>query len=123
MSPPFIQAMTVWTQSGEVPAVISRKPIHLLSPEQRKQVVDLADLWLDIGANDKAAASAVVRIGDPITLDLRYRPLRGDLVSGPGMDNKSGMWTVMEVPGCCVMESGPILREGFASPALCVGPG
>ena len=90
------QAMTVWTASGSVPAVISRKPIHLLSPEERKRVVDLGDLWLDIGAKTGAEANELIRIGDPVTLDLRYRPLQGQLVSGPGMDNKSGMWTVME---------------------------
>lgn len=90
------QAMTIWTDSGPIPAVISRKPIHLLSPEERKKVVDLKDLWLDVGASDGTEARELVQIGDPITLDLRYRPLRGDLVSGPGMDNKSGMWVVME---------------------------
>jgi endoglucanase len=90
------QAMTIWTRSGAIPAVISRKPIHLLRPEERKKVVDLSDLWLDVGAADGEAASERIRIGDPVTLTLRYQPLMGDLVSGPGMDNKSGMWTVME---------------------------
>jgi endoglucanase len=90
------QSMTIWTDSGPVPAVISRKPIHLLSNDERAKVVDLADLWLDIGAKDKTQASSLVRIGDPVTLELRYRELIGDLVSGPGMDNKAGMWTVME---------------------------
>ncbi len=90
------QAMTIWTAEGPVPAVISRKPIHLLTNEERAKVVDLKELWLDIGAKDGAAAADLVRIGDPITLDLRYRELRRDLVSGPGMDNKSGMWVVIE---------------------------
>ncbi|MCH1442220.1 MAG: M42 family metallopeptidase [Rubripirellula sp.] len=90
------QPMTIWTQQGPVPAVISRKPIHLLTPEERKKVVDLSDLWLDIGAADGKEASEKVMIGDPITLALRYQPLMGELVSGPGMDNKTGMWAVME---------------------------
>ncbi len=90
------QAMSIWTATGPVPAVISRKPIHLLTPAERDQVAKLTDLWLDIGAKDKAEASALVRVGDPVTLDLQYRELLGDLVTGPGMDNKSGMWTVME---------------------------
>ena len=76
--------------------MISRKPIHLLTPEERKKVVDLNDLWLDIGAADGKEASEMVSIGDPITLALRYQPLMGELVSGPGMDNKTGMWSVME---------------------------
>lgn len=90
------QAMTIWTRQGPVPAVISRKPIHLLTPEERKKVVDVNDLWLDIGASDGDEASERVTIGDPVTLALRYQPLMGDLVSGPGMDNKTGMWAVMD---------------------------
>lgn len=90
------QAMTVWSAAGPVAAVISRKPIHLLTSTEREKVVELTELWLDIGADNKAGASSLVRIGDPVTLDLRYRELVGDRVSGPGMDNKSGMWTVME---------------------------
>ncbi len=90
------QAMTIWTSKGPVPAVISRKPIHLLNELERKQVVQLDQLWLDIGARDKAAAAGAVNIGDCVTLELQYRPLLGNLVSGPGMDNKTGMWTVIE---------------------------
>jgi len=89
------QAMTVWTDGGPVPAVISRKPIHLLNENERKQVVQLEQLWLDVGAKSKAAAQERIRIGDCITLDLRYRPLLNDIVTGPGMDNKTGMWSVM----------------------------
>ena len=90
------QAMTVWTDSGPLPAVISRKPIHLLSSKEQAKVVGLDELWLDIGATDKAEAESKVRIGDSITLELKYRELIGDLVSGPGMDNKTGMWSVMQ---------------------------
>lgn len=96
------QAMTLWTDGGPIPGVISRKPIHLLNENERKQVVMLEQLWLDIGAKSKADAAAKVRIGDCVTLELHYRPLLGNLVTGPGMDNKSGMWTVMESLRRCV---------------------
>jgi endoglucanase len=90
------QAMTIWSDRGPVPAVISRKPIHLLNENERKQVVQLEQLWLDVGAKSKAAVMETIRIGDCVTLDLRYRPLMNDIVTGPGMDNKTGMWTVIE---------------------------
>lgn len=90
------QAMSIWTRSGEVPAVISRKPIHLLSQQERTQVVALEEMWLDVGAASDKEAAEKIRIGDPITLDLRMRPLLNSVVSGPGMDNKTGMWTVIE---------------------------
>lgn len=99
------QAMTVWTDTGPIAAVISRKPIHLLSQSERSQVVKLDELWLDIGAADTAQAAACVRIGDPVTLDLRLRPLLGELVSGPGMDNKTGMWVVIEALRRCAASS------------------
>jgi endoglucanase len=90
------QRMTVWTASGAVPGVIARKPIHLLTDEERKQVVKLKDLWLDIGAKDKADAAQVIRIGDPVTLELGYREMRGEFAYSPGMDNKTGLWVAME---------------------------
>ena len=106
------QAMTIWTAGGPVAAVISRKPIHLLSPKEREQVVRLEEMWLDIGARNAEEAKAQVRIGDPVTLDLKYHTLLGDRVSGPGMDNKTGMWTVMEAVRRCAAEQ-------TASPLAC----
>jgi len=55
------QRMTVWTTGGPVPGIISRKAIHLLTEEERKQVVKLKDMWLDIGAKDKAEAERIAR--------------------------------------------------------------
>lgn len=90
------QSMTIWSDDGPVAAVISRKPIHLLNTKERQEVVQLEQLWLDVGATNREQAAAKVRIGDPVTLRLKYQPLLGRMVSGPGMDNKTGMWTVTE---------------------------
>lgn len=90
------QRMTVWSSGGPIPAVISRKAIHLLTEEERKQVVKLKDMWLDIGAKDKAEAESLVRVGDPITLQLGYQPMRNNLANSPGMDDKTGLWVCVE---------------------------
>ena len=90
------QRMTIWTQSGPVPAVIARKPIHLLTSDERTKVVKLEEMWLDIGAKDKEDAASTVRIGDPVTLELGYQELRNGLANAPGMDNVTGVWVVME---------------------------
>ena len=52
------QRMTVWTGDGPVFGVIARKPIHLLTEEERKQVPKIKDLWLDIGAANKDEAAS-----------------------------------------------------------------
>lgn len=90
------QRMTIYSESGPVAAVISRKPIHLLDQDERKQVVKLKDMWLDIGAKSKEEAAAIVKIGDPVTLELGYQEMRNDFANSPGMDDKSGLWVAME---------------------------
>lgn len=90
------QRLTVWTAGGPVDGVIARKPIHLLTDEERKQVPKLKDLWLDIGAKDKEDAASAVRVGDPVTLRLGYQEMRNGLANSPGMDDKTGLWIVVE---------------------------
>ena len=90
------QRMVVWSDSGPVPAVIARKPIHLLNDQERKQVVKLEELWLDIGAADKEQAESLVRIGDPVTLELGMQEMQNGLANAPGMDDRSGVWVVVE---------------------------
>jgi endoglucanase len=90
------QRMTVWTSGGAVPGVIARKPIHLLTEEERKQVPKMKDLWLDIGANDEEDARQAVRIGDAVTVDLQYSELRNGKAAASAMDDKAGLWVVVE---------------------------
>ena len=89
------QNVQVWTKAGPVAGVIARKPIHLQSPEDRKVVPEIKNLWVDIAAQDGNEARELVAIGDPITVTLGFRELRNGFASAPGMDNKVGAWTVM----------------------------
>jgi len=88
--------VVIWTSSGGLPGVMSRKPIHLLTEEERKTVPKMKDLWIDIGAKDKADAESVVRIGDAVTFELKYQPLRNGLAASVAMDDKIGLWVVLE---------------------------
>ncbi|MCA9040629.1 MAG: M42 family metallopeptidase [Planctomycetaceae bacterium] len=90
------QRLQVWTKNGPILGVLARKAIHLLTPEERAKVADLKDMWIDIGVEDEKAARELVEIGDPVTLELVYHELQGDLITAPGIDDKSGLWIVME---------------------------
>jgi endoglucanase len=90
------QRMTVWTAGGPVFGVIARKPIHLLTEDERKQVPKMKDLWLDIGAASKDEAGKTVRIGDAVTVELGFHVLRNNLAVSPAMDDKAGCWVVIE---------------------------
>lgn len=90
------QRMTIYTASGPIPAVISRKAIHLIEQDERKVAVKHKDLWLDIGAKNGEEASAAVQVGDPVTLELRYQEMRNGMANSPGMDDKVGLWVAFE---------------------------
>ena len=90
------QRMTIYAAGGPIPAVIARKPIHLLDQDERKQVVKTKEMWLDIGAKNKGEAGEAVSIGDPVTLELGYQEMRNGLANSPGMDDKTGLWVCME---------------------------
>ena len=86
---------------GPIAAVIARKPIHLLRDDERKQVVKLEDLWLDVGASSEQEAREIIEIGDPVTLDLGMQRMRNNLANAPGMDNRTGVWVVVEALRRC----------------------
>jgi endoglucanase len=90
------QYLTVWTRSGPVTGVVSRRAPHLMTGEERNKVPQFPDVWVDVGAKDGDEARELVRHGDPVTFALGYRPLRNSLAASPAMDDKVGVWVVME---------------------------
>jgi putative aminopeptidase FrvX len=58
------QRIEVLARSGSLPGVIGRKAIHGLTPEERKTVVTLKEMRIDIGAADREQAAGLVEIGD-----------------------------------------------------------
>ncbi len=96
--------LTVWGEAGPVDAVIGRKPIHLMKAAERDGgKLEIGDLWIDIGARDRAAAMAKVAVGDYVTYALGVTRLGegGDLIAGPGLDDKVGAFVVMEALRLC----------------------
>lgn len=90
------QKLTVWTARGPIPGVVARKAPHLLTADERKKLPEFTDIWVDIGATGREQAEQLVSIGDTITVELGVRWLHNDLAVGAGMDDKVGVWVVME---------------------------
>jgi endoglucanase len=90
------QYLTVWTRSGPLNGVVSRRAPHLMTVEERNKVPQFQDVWVDIGAKDGKEARELVGHGDAVTFALGYRPLRNQYAASPAMDDKVGVWVVME---------------------------
>lgn len=90
------QHLTVWGKAGPVHGVIARKAPHLLTGDERNKVPQFSDVWIDIAARDRKDAEEIVTAGDPVTVALGYRPMRNGLAASPAMDDKVGLWVVMQ---------------------------
>ena len=68
----------VKTHKGDVIGIIGAKPPHLLTPDERKKVVEKRDMYIDIGASSvEQVAEAGVRIGDPVIPEANFAILAG----------------------------------------------
>jgi putative aminopeptidase FrvX len=90
------QRVYVHTQDGPLLGVIGKKPIHLMEDDERGKKTVLHDLFVDIGAQGKAAVVEKVAIGDPITYAPGFDTLQGDLVVAHAFDDKVGAYAVAE---------------------------
>lgn len=86
----------IQTVAGPILGVIGRKPIHLLRGEERGKAPKMSDLWIDIGVSDREEAQRLVPIGSIATRAAQMEPLRGDLVVSRALDDKSGIFAVIE---------------------------
>jgi putative aminopeptidase FrvX len=92
------QRVTVHTANGPMGGVIGKKPVHVLTAEERGKPVELQDLWIDLGVTggkDEVAAAGV-RVGDPATYDIGMTRLLGDRITARALDNRIGAWVVAE---------------------------
>ena len=80
-----------------LPAVIGMKAHHVTPPEEKTRVNPIAELFLDVGASDKAEAEAMgVRVGAPVTYAGYAERLGEHRVSGTAIDNRSGCLVILE---------------------------
>ena len=89
--------VSILTREGVVTGVTGRRAIHLLNAEERKKVPELHNLWIDIGARDKADALSKVRIGDVAVYDQSFQMMTGSIGIARAFDDKAGCYVVCEV--------------------------
>lgn len=87
----------IHTESGALPGVVGKKPIHLMDQKDRETVVKLELQYIDIGTSSKKETQKLIRIGDCITFSSEFVLLKGDKVASRGLDDKAGTFVVAEV--------------------------
>lgn len=93
------QRVVIQTRKGNIMGITGSKPPHVLPADERNKVVEIHDIFIDIGVNSKEEAEAAgVRPGDPI---LPYSPFmqmtNPKFYMGKALDNRLGCATAYEV--------------------------
>ena len=88
------QRVDVHARDGLLPGCIGRKPIHILTEEERKKPVKLEDLFVDVGLSGETVAEKV-SVGDVVTLRQSFIEY-GDVVSGKALDDRLGVFAALE---------------------------
>ncbi len=98
-------------------------PVHTLSAEERTRAPKVEDLRVDLGLAAERVRE-LVRPGDVVTRSRSFAPL-GDLVSGKALDDRVGVFVLMEAMRAAARVGGRTCwprqpcrrRSGFAAPA------
>lgn len=110
------EGQRVWikTKNGRVLGAIGKKPIHLLSEEERKKIPKFKDLWIDIGASSKEEVEKIIKLGDPIVLAHDFAELKNGNIIARGMDDRVGAFVVIEALRILKEEGGDLKASVFS---------
>ena len=81
---------------NDVDGVLGMKAIHLQQKEEREKVVGFKDLYIDIGAKNKADALKRVKLGDCVSFSSKASRL-GKNICGKALDGRSGCACLIEL--------------------------
>ena len=78
------------------PGVIGLKPVHLCGDDERTAKPDAKDLYIDIGAKDKAEAEALVRPGDTAVFASEFTEM-GNKILSKAIDDRVGCAVMLDM--------------------------
>jgi endoglucanase len=129
------QKVVVHGSKGPLPGIIGSKPPHIQKEEERKKIMTYDELFIDVGsANKENACQMGVKVGDPVTFDVKFTKTGSETVLGKAFDNRVGCAAMVEVlklldkadTDCTVYAVGTVQEElglrGAATAAFGVDP-
>lgn len=87
----------VFVGSVRTLGVIGSKAIHLTTAEQRKTLPKLSDMYIDIGARDKAEAETLVQLGDTAAFDDSVIRFGDGFIKAKAIDDRVGCASMLEL--------------------------
>jgi endoglucanase len=81
---------------GEVLGVVGKRPIHLIKLPDREKASTFTDIWVDVGAANRAEAEARLSVGDPGVIDSRSVEFPNGRLVSRSIDDRVGAFVALE---------------------------
>jgi endoglucanase len=93
------QRVHIFSRNGPLVGVIGSKPPHILNMEERKKVVEMKAMFIDIGAQSREEAEAWgVRPGDPVVPVSPFTVMKNEkMLMAKAWDNRFGCAAAIEI--------------------------
>jgi putative aminopeptidase FrvX len=108
-------------RSGDVFGVVGKKPIHLMKNSDREHASKMTDLWVDIGATNRAEVEERLSIGDAGVIDSKSVDFPNGRLVSRSIDNRIGAFVVLEAlrrysesPGAARVVAAATVQEEIA---------
>ena len=101
------QRVRLLGRDGPVVGVVGKKAIHIMDKDDRERVSKVEDLWIDIGAANRAEAQQRLRIGDPGVLAAGVLEFPNGRLVSRSIDNRIGAFVVLEAVRLLGQETPP----------------
>ena len=90
------QRVVLQGRDGPVPGVVGKKAVHMMKPDEKDKISKITDLWIDIGAANKAEALERLRVGDAGVIACQSLDLPNGRLVSRSIDNRIGAFVVLE---------------------------
>jgi len=93
------QRVIIKTTKGDILGVTGSKPPHLLNADERKKVIDIDDMYIDVGVTAKTDIKKMgIRPGDPIVPDTKFTIMKDPKIYlNKAFDNRIGVAAAVDV--------------------------
>jgi len=89
----LLLAKGVLVGEKRIPGVVVAPPVHLTKPDQRKNVISIDQLAIDVGASSEDEAKELVQLGEYAIFDTQFEVLAEEglrVVKGKAFDDRAG---------------------------------
>ncbi len=90
------QRVVIAGTKGPVLGIIGRRAIHLTDQAERGKPLQMHEMWIDVGAKDKADALKMASVGDTAVMDVGFKEMANGRAVARAFDDRIGAFVVLE---------------------------